>query len=108
MPKKAQGWVNQVNANPPLIGCGVNKQQLVPQGIREYGTFSLIVTRAECPTVLRSVIFLEFRDLHPRKRIRGREFPKADPEKAGAHSVIPVLHQKRNGSEEPPRASPFL
>jgi hypothetical protein len=41
------------------------------------------------------------------KGYEAEKSPKADPEKAGAHSVIPVLHQKRNGSEEPPRASLF-
>lgn len=37
----ALGWVTRVNANPPLVGCGVGKHHYTPQGIRENGTFSI-------------------------------------------------------------------
>lgn len=37
----ALGWVTRVNASPPLVGCGVGKHHLTPQGIRENKTFSI-------------------------------------------------------------------
>jgi Conserved protein/domain typically associated with flavoprotein oxygenases, DIM6/NTAB family len=42
----ALGWVTRVNASPPMIGCGVGKHHLTPQGIRENQTFSINVPNA--------------------------------------------------------------
>lgn len=43
----ALGWVSRVNANPPMIGVGVNKSHYTPQGIKENGSFSINVPCAE-------------------------------------------------------------
>jgi flavin reductase (DIM6/NTAB) family NADH-FMN oxidoreductase RutF len=37
----ALGWVTRVNANPPMVGCGVGKHHYTPQGIEENRTFSI-------------------------------------------------------------------
>lgn len=43
----ALGWVSRVNANPPMIGVGVNKSHYTPQGIKENGSFSINFPSAE-------------------------------------------------------------
>ena len=35
------GWCSRVNANPPMIACGINKVHHTVHGIRENGTFSI-------------------------------------------------------------------
>jgi flavin reductase (DIM6/NTAB) family NADH-FMN oxidoreductase RutF len=35
------GWVTRVNANPPMVGCGVGKHHYSPQGFDENKTFSI-------------------------------------------------------------------
>lgn len=35
------GWCSRVNANPPMIACGINKTHHTVRGIRENGTFSV-------------------------------------------------------------------
>jgi flavin reductase (DIM6/NTAB) family NADH-FMN oxidoreductase RutF len=35
------GWVSRVNANPPMIGCGVGKHHLTAKGIEESRIFSI-------------------------------------------------------------------
>jgi len=35
------GWVSRVNANPPMIGCGVGKHHHTVRGIAENRTFSI-------------------------------------------------------------------
>ncbi len=35
------GWVSRVNANPPMVGCGVAKNHHTNKGIAENGTFSI-------------------------------------------------------------------
>jgi flavin reductase (DIM6/NTAB) family NADH-FMN oxidoreductase RutF len=37
----ALGWVSRVNANPPLLGVGVNKEHYTVEGILENETFSV-------------------------------------------------------------------
>ncbi|AAM03781.1 TPA: flavin reductase family protein [Methanosarcina acetivorans] len=37
----ALGWVSRVNANPPMLGVGVNKSHYTPEGIAENGSFSV-------------------------------------------------------------------
>lgn len=37
----ALGWLSRVNANPPLIGCGVGKHHLTAAGIEESRIFSI-------------------------------------------------------------------
>jgi len=39
----ALGWVTRVNANPPMIGCGVAKNHYTNRGISENRTFSINV-----------------------------------------------------------------
>jgi flavin reductase (DIM6/NTAB) family NADH-FMN oxidoreductase RutF len=39
----ALGWVSRVNANPPMIGCGVGKHHYTPAGIKQNKTFSVNV-----------------------------------------------------------------
>jgi len=39
----ALGWVSRVNANPPMIGCGVGRHHYTPVGIKENKTFSINV-----------------------------------------------------------------
>jgi flavin reductase (DIM6/NTAB) family NADH-FMN oxidoreductase RutF len=39
----ALGWVTRVNANPPLLGCGVGRHHYTPLGIKENKTFSINV-----------------------------------------------------------------
>ena len=34
-------WVTRVNANPPMVGCGVGKHHYTPQGFDENKTFSI-------------------------------------------------------------------
>jgi flavin reductase (DIM6/NTAB) family NADH-FMN oxidoreductase RutF len=43
----ALGWVSRVNANPPMIGVGVNKSHYTPQGIKENRSFSINFPSAE-------------------------------------------------------------
>ena len=43
----ALGWVSRVNANPPLVGCGVAKNHYTNNGVIENRTFSIGI-----PTVL--------------------------------------------------------
>lgn len=35
------GWISRVNANPPMVGCGVGKHHYTPLGIAENKTFSV-------------------------------------------------------------------
>lgn len=48
------GWCSRVNANPPMIACGINKAHYTVQGIKENGTFSVnipsasLVEKADC------------------------------------------------------------
>jgi flavin reductase (DIM6/NTAB) family NADH-FMN oxidoreductase RutF len=42
----AVGWVSRVNANPPMLAIGINKAHHTPEGIKENGTFSVNVPRA--------------------------------------------------------------
>ncbi len=42
----ALGWFSRVNANPPLIGCGVGNHHHTTLGIRESRTFSINVPDA--------------------------------------------------------------
>jgi flavin reductase (DIM6/NTAB) family NADH-FMN oxidoreductase RutF len=37
----AVGWVSRVNANPPYIGIGINKNHYTTKGILENGSFSV-------------------------------------------------------------------
>jgi flavin reductase (DIM6/NTAB) family NADH-FMN oxidoreductase RutF len=37
----ALGWVTRVNANPPLIGCGVGRHHYTVTGLKENQTFSI-------------------------------------------------------------------
>ncbi|HQJ39199.1 MAG TPA: flavin reductase family protein [Methanoregulaceae archaeon] len=39
----ALGWVSRVNANPPMIGCGVGRHHHTPAGIKQNKTFSVNV-----------------------------------------------------------------
>ncbi len=39
----ALGWVSRVNANPPMIGCGVGRHHYTTAGIKENRTFSINV-----------------------------------------------------------------
>lgn len=39
----ALGWVSRVNANPPMIGCGVGRHHFTVGGIKENKTFSINV-----------------------------------------------------------------
>ena len=42
----ALGWVSRVNANPPMIGCGVGKHHHTVKGILENSTFSVNIPTA--------------------------------------------------------------
>lgn len=42
----ALGWVSRVNANPPMVGCGVGKHHYTNKGIVENKTFSINVPTA--------------------------------------------------------------
>jgi flavin reductase (DIM6/NTAB) family NADH-FMN oxidoreductase RutF len=42
----ALGWVTRVNANPPLIGCGVGTSHYSAYGIKQSKTFSINVPSA--------------------------------------------------------------
>jgi len=37
----ALGWVTRVNANPPMIGCGIGKHHYTVTGLEENQTFSI-------------------------------------------------------------------
>ncbi|HVP94556.1 MAG TPA: flavin reductase family protein [Methanoregulaceae archaeon] len=37
----ALGWISRVNADPPLVGCGVAKNHYTNRGIRENNSFSI-------------------------------------------------------------------
>ncbi|HQA80346.1 MAG TPA: flavin reductase family protein [Methanoregulaceae archaeon] len=39
----ALGWVSRVNANPPMIGCGVGRHHYTSAGIKQNKTFSVNV-----------------------------------------------------------------
>ncbi len=41
------GWVSRVNANPPMIGCGVGKHHYTNKGILENKTFSINIPSVE-------------------------------------------------------------
>ena len=41
------GWVSRVNANPPMIGCGVGKHHYTNKGMLENKTFSINIPSAE-------------------------------------------------------------
>jgi flavin reductase (DIM6/NTAB) family NADH-FMN oxidoreductase RutF len=43
----ALGWVTRVNANPPMIGCGVGRHHHSIRGIEENRTFSINFPSAE-------------------------------------------------------------
>jgi flavin reductase (DIM6/NTAB) family NADH-FMN oxidoreductase RutF len=45
------GWVSRVNANPPLIGCGVGNHHYTPQGIMENKTFSINFPSADMAVI---------------------------------------------------------
>ena len=43
----AVGWISRVNANPPMLVIGINRNHLTPEGIKENGTFSVNIPRAD-------------------------------------------------------------
>jgi flavin reductase (DIM6/NTAB) family NADH-FMN oxidoreductase RutF len=45
------GWVSRVNANPPLIGCGIGNHHYTPQGIVENKTFSINFPSADMAAI---------------------------------------------------------
>lgn len=42
----ALGWLSRVNANPPMIGCGVGKHHFTNKGMVENKTFSINIPSA--------------------------------------------------------------
>jgi flavin reductase (DIM6/NTAB) family NADH-FMN oxidoreductase RutF len=43
----ALGWVSRVNANPPMVGCGVGRHHYTNKGIQENRTFSINIPSVE-------------------------------------------------------------
>jgi flavin reductase (DIM6/NTAB) family NADH-FMN oxidoreductase RutF len=43
----AVGWISRVNANPPMLAIGINKNHLTPEGIKENGTFSVNIPQTD-------------------------------------------------------------